>query len=207
MEFLDEVEEEYGKCRKHPSQSRIGVCPICLKNRLILLCPHCANVRPCVCYHSPDFPSTSTSSSSSLSSTDAVIGAVGRMSFLIDSEPAFRRTRSAAFPFLRQKSGGKIDGFRRHPPETRSWSSSFASLLSFLRVEKKKKKADEEKTTTVKQLRRSRSVGFSCYSDSDEISGRDARLRGWGWLPSPIKVFRQPKTSKVLQERSPLCRG
>nr|GMC87203.1 uncharacterized protein LOC109177147 [Ipomoea batatas] len=37
------VEEEAWKCLKHPSnRQRNGVCPVCLKERLAILCPDCA---------------------------------------------------------------------------------------------------------------------------------------------------------------------
>ncbi|XP_058104045.1 uncharacterized protein LOC131248025 [Magnolia sinica] len=207
MDFLFD-EEESGKCGKHPSQPRNGVCPICLRDRLILLCPDCANVRPCGCCHPSDFLSSSSSSSSFSSAAVDVskygsgIGAVGRMSLLIDTEPSFQRSRSAAFQFLRTKSDRKGDGIRPPPPQNRSRSS----FLWFLRAEKTKRKVEEVKKTD--KLPRSRSVGISCYSDPGEVSGGDVRLKGWGWhFPSPIKVFRQPKTVKVVHERSPLYRG
>ncbi|XP_077234696.1 uncharacterized protein LOC143876901 [Tasmannia lanceolata] len=202
--FTDD--DEYWKCQKHPSQSRNGVCPICLKNRLNLLCPHCANVRPCLCCVPSS--SSSSSSSSSLSSVEKYgtgVGSVGRISILIDSEPAFKptfkRSRSAALPFLRQNPGEKVAGIRQ-PEYHRSKSTSF--FLSLFKAEKTKKKVDVGKNMTTK-LPRSRSVGFVCYSDPGEISGGEVRLKGKGWsFPSPSKVFRLPK---FVHERSPMRRG
>ncbi|KAG0460670.1 hypothetical protein HPP92_020566 [Vanilla planifolia] len=98
-------EEELWRCEKHPYLPPRGVCPVCLRERLIVLCPDCASLRPCGC-----LPSSSSSSSSSLSflssfdpprsSVGSAFGAVGRLGSLIDGEPAFRRSRSAAFQSL-----------------------------------------------------------------------------------------------------------
>lgn len=213
MEFFrDDVveEEEYGKCRKHPSSTRAGVCPICLTNRLILLCPDCAHLRPCACLHpSTDSSSSSSSSASSsfsfsythFSKSGASVGAVGRVSFLIDREPSFRRSRSAAFHFIRALSGEKIAGNPPPRPETSFWS--------FLKT--KKKRSEEGKRSeaaTTKAMPRSKSVGISSSSDPKDMSGREMRLKIWGWrLPRPIKVFGYPKTMKVVHDRSPLCRA
>ncbi|KAF8379070.1 hypothetical protein HHK36_028497 [Tetracentron sinense] len=194
MAFYED-EEEIWKCRRHPSKHRrTGVCPICLRDRLISLCPYCANVRPCACC--PTSSSSSSSSSFSLSSTDVPksssgIGSVGRVSNLIDSEPAFRRSRSAAFQFLRPISVDKDAGFRLPPPGNRR-KSLFGSVF------KGRKEEEEKKDEEVKKMVRSKSVGISGYSDS----GGEIRNKGWGWyFPSPIKIFRHPKTAKVLQER------
>ncbi|KAJ8650504.1 hypothetical protein MRB53_003527 [Persea americana] len=215
-----EGEEEYGKCRKHPSSTRAGVCPVCLTNRLILLCPDCAHLRPCACLHpSTDSSSSSSSSSSSFSyppfsKSGASVGSVARMSFLIESEPAFRRSRSAAFPFIRAAKSGYKSAGNLPPPPPEPWnsSSSSASFWSFLKAAKTKRRAEDGKkssSATKKQMQRSRSVGFSCYSDpKKEISGRDVRLKAlWGWrLPSPIKIFGYPKTMKVVHDRATLIR-
>ncbi|KAL6008365.1 hypothetical protein ACLOJK_033874 [Asimina triloba] len=209
-----ECDEYGGRCRKHPWESRTGVCPICLKNRLILLCPHCANIRPCLCFAATTIPSSSASTSTSSSSSSDL--SLARISFLIDSEPPFRRSRSsAAFQFLRHRpadaaSDPPIGGPHPRRTEKRRWVSSLALLLSFLKPPKKEVAAEEKGKKTMamgRRLTRSRSMGFSCYSDPDGIHGGDARLKGRGWIPSPMKVFRQPKPAKILQERSPLCRG
>ncbi|KAF8412802.1 hypothetical protein HHK36_000772 [Tetracentron sinense] len=192
---LNDDDEEIWKCRKHPSKHRrSGVCPICLRDRLITLCPDCANVRPCACY--PTSSSSSSSSSFSLSSTDVPksssgIGSTGRMSHLIESEPSLRRSRSAAFQFLRPKSGDKEAAVRFPPPGNQSKSK----FWSIFKGQKGKKEVKEVK------MMRSNSVGISAYSDS----GGDFKNKGWGrFFLSPIKIFRQPKTAKVIQEQSPL---
>ncbi|KAL5973864.1 hypothetical protein ACLOJK_030522 [Asimina triloba] len=204
-------EEESWKCRKHPSQPRNGICPTCLRDRLLLLCPECATVRPCACYrHPPEFPSsTSPSSSSSKSSSAAVpvgmatgsasVGDVGRVSCLIDNEPPFRRSRSSALHFLRSRSARGSEPLQSPHP-----ANSGRSLFRWLsRAEKPKRKPEAPK-----EMPRSRSIGIGCYSDSRDVPGGDAWLKVWGWhFPSPIKVFRQPRTAKLVHERSPLYRG
>lgn len=59
----------------------------------------------------------------------------------------------------------------------------------------------------VMKMRRSRSVAASITS-ANEIRSSPAPTKGKGWyFPSPMKVFRHSKASKIVQERSPLHRG
>ncbi|XP_068635763.1 uncharacterized protein [Aristolochia californica] len=207
--FLDD--DDFGKCRKHPSQPRHGVCAVCLKDRLTMLCPDCSRLRPCSCYSFTDF----TSSASSSSSLDIGVGSGAPMSFLIDNEPPLRRSRSVAFSFLRPKPD-ENPSFNLRPPPPENPTKSFP-FWSFLKSDKPKKKTDQSEDLKKKKKTdnfprsksakypRSKSVGTSCYSDIGEVSGG---VKGWGWhFPSPIKVFLHPKPAKVARERSPLCRG
>lgn len=215
--YLDE--EEVWKCPKHPSKRRrTGICPICLRERLGSLCPDCAKVRPCACCTT----SSSSSSSSTLSristggGDSSGVGSVDRVSNLIDSEPAFRRSRSVAIPFLRSRSrfGGNDPEDGRPPHPSNRSKSSLWSVFKSPKIKKpeeteaevqetKKKEAGEDKD--LKRMMRSRSVGISLVSDS---GGGDSKSKGRSWyFPSPIKVFRQSKASKIVQERSPLYRG
>ncbi|XP_057977056.1 uncharacterized protein LOC131164108 [Malania oleifera] len=212
-------EEEVWKCPKHPSKRRRnGICPICLRDRLVSLCPNCANVRPCACSAAT---ATSSSSSSSSSSSFSLIygtgvGTTGRVSNLLDSEPALRRSRTVAAPFLRSRLGADKDaGERKNPPlpPISRRKSSFWSLFKPPKTKKPEGGAREaearrnevEEAESVRRMMRSRSVGVPVLSDS---SSGDVRSKARGWyFPSPIKAFRQSKTSKVVQERSPLCRG
>lgn len=67
-------------CKKHPSSSSVGICSICLKDRLVkLVCSECGEQRLSSC-------SCSDISSYRNSSCTADVGSVGRMSFLIDNE-------------------------------------------------------------------------------------------------------------------------
>ncbi|KAJ0989950.1 hypothetical protein J5N97_008306 [Dioscorea zingiberensis] len=138
------LEEEVWRCRKHPSVTPFGVCPFCLRDRLRLLCPDCAQARPCECAATAAAPSISSSSSSSFSSFSSIdlvrsssvsaIGAVGRVSNLIDSEQAFGRSRSVAIPFARRRA---VAG----DPAKRGW---VAALWPF-RVKSKSVAADGAK--------------------------------------------------------------
>ncbi|THU44801.1 hypothetical protein C4D60_Mb02t11190 [Musa balbisiana] len=203
-------EDETGwKCWKHPSQPRYGVCPACLRDRLLRLCPDCANVRPCRCF--PSSSSSSSSSFSSLSSTElarssgqggdgAGIGAVGPVSRLIESEPAFQRSRSVGFQFLSSRS--VASSVNDVAPLPRPGGGKRSALLrAFWRVPAREEPADGK-------LCRSRSVAAGRSQDAG--GGEDGeRGKGRRWhFPSPIKAFRHRKsTTKVVQERSPLWRG
>ncbi|KAK9275417.1 hypothetical protein L1049_022681 [Liquidambar formosana] len=215
-------EEEVWKCQKHPSKRRrSGICPICLRERLLTLCPDCANVRPCACCTS----SSSSSSSSSFSrfatgvgGDGAGVGSVGRLSNLIESEPSFRRSRSLAIPFLRSATRSRFfdrdsgDGRPPPPPDSNRSRSSFWSVFKTQRSKKTEEGGEERERDEVNEdakrimMMRSQSVGIPVLSGS---GGRDARSgKGRGWhFPSPIKAFRQSKAAKVVQERSPLYRG
>ncbi|XP_021768199.1 uncharacterized protein LOC110732553 [Chenopodium quinoa] len=188
MAFYAE-EDEVWKCSLHPSKRRrTGVCPSCLKERLSALCPDCANVRPCSCYATTS-SSSSASSSFSLHFTDG-----GRISNLIDGEPAFRRSRSSAFPFFRSARYSTVD--EKPPPgKVVGKSSSFWSVIWW------QKKPRREKVEA--EMRRSKSVAVAGNNDVGVSKGK-----GWHF-PSPMKVFRQSysKTPKVVHERSPLHRG
>ncbi|KAH7836039.1 hypothetical protein Vadar_032190 [Vaccinium darrowii] len=217
-------EEEVWKCPKHPSKRRrTGICPTCLKDRLGTLCPDCATVRPCECCPTATASSSSSSSSSSFSIFSAFgsrressIGSVGRVSNLIESEPAFRRSRSVAIPFFRSRfagdgdSGGGISEKRRK-------SVSFWSVFRTHKGKKGEEEREEgelnrnseaeaeveaEENYLRRMMRRSRSVA----SGMGEIRSSSRKGRGWHF-PSPMGVFRHSKTSKVIHERSPLYRG
>ncbi|KAK1324661.1 hypothetical protein QJS10_CPA01g02922 [Acorus calamus] len=207
-EFLPLEVEEPLKCRKHPSHDGRGVCPFCLKSRLALLCPDCRHIRPCNCGSSSSAASVSASSSASNSSIGrpsvSEIGTVGKISALIDSEPSFQRSRSAAFQrsrsaalqFVRSRSVAAVP----RPPENRKRPS----LFSFFKAEKPTKEAPAAERVS----QSSRSAGIPRCSDAGEGSDGDVRLKGRGWyFPSPIRVFRQRKSAMIIQARSPLCRG
>lgn len=235
--YLDE--EQVWKCPNHPSKRRrSGICPTCLRERLVTLCPECANTRPCACCPAPiDSTSSSSSSSSSFSRfqssrggslrdgflSSAAAGEVGRVSNLIESEPAFRKSRSLAIPFLRSRSRYAVGGCDRQLVEDDKnplprVSRSKINFWSVFRVSKTKKcdvhgdglEEDSNKsdisaaTDDYSRMMRSRSVAVGA---GDGFSPVAAKRRGW-YFPSPMKAFRQSKTSKVqLHERSPMHRG
>ncbi|XP_022772173.1 uncharacterized protein LOC111314822 [Durio zibethinus] len=212
-------EEEVWKCSKHPSKRRrSGVCPVCLRDKLASLCPNCAHARPCAC------SATSSSSSFSFSSfSNAVagdisgVGAVGRVSNLIESEPAFRRSRSLAIPFRQSKpeSLSERNGFlASNKSKTPSfWSMFRASNRSKgyesedhqREIEKERIAADDERRMMMKK---SMSVAMTSHSSNGDLkSSPSSRGKGW-YFPSPMKVFRPTRISKLaFQENSPLYRG
>ncbi|RWV97782.1 hypothetical protein GW17_00039407 [Ensete ventricosum] len=205
------VEDEAGwKCWKHPLQPHYGVCPACLRDRLLRLCPDCASVRPCGCFPSPSSSTSSSSpSSAELAGSGGVgrgtgVGSVGPMSRLIDSEPSFRRSRSVGFPLLRSTSvsAPPVDDVAA-PPRSRGSGKSWAPFLLFSKTARKKDSVGSE-------LYRSRSVAAGQAQSAGcggEEEGKVKRGRRWHF-PSPMKVLRNWKSAtKVVQERSPLWRG
>lgn len=216
--YMDE--EEVWKCPEHPAKRhRSGICPTCLRERLSSLCPDCANMRPCACSSSAVTTSSSSSSSSSFSrfsisggeNLSAGTGTVGRLSNLIESEPAFRRSRSVAVPmFMRSISKSKpVDAAN----EERSRGKTTTAFWEWLKgsgsignnnnsnYKKGKKEVDVEEERRA-MMRKSRSVAVTT-SDYGKSKG------GLKWyFPSPIKAFRRSRLSKVvLQGRSPMYRG
>ena len=223
--YLDE--EEIWKCLKHPSRRRkIGICPICLRERLAKLCPDCANERPCSCYATTSSSSSSASSSfSRFSVTGDGVGTVGRVHNLIERESSLRRSRSMAIPFLRSRSrfsgsDKELDPDYVTDSPAINGSKSARSFWSLFKAHKSNRGSESERDWEAKKvlmperdddvsrkavIARSRSVAVAAVSENGELRPRS---KGKGWFfPSPMKVFRQPKASKVVQERSPLYRG
>ncbi|KAF3449429.1 hypothetical protein FNV43_RR10157 [Rhamnella rubrinervis] len=225
MFYVDE--EEIWKCPKHPSRRRrCGICPVCLRERLATLCPECANVRPCNCCATTT--SSSSSSSSSLSrflGDGAGIGSVGRVSNLIESEPSFRRSRSLAIPFLRSRSRFVGDKDVEHSdgsePQTAGGREKKAAFWSVFKSQKSKRSsppAEDTKKVHVEEdeasmmrrtmMMRSRSVAVPMSAEAGAGDSKPASGKGRSWyFPSPIKVFRQTKISKIVRVPSPLYRG
>ncbi|XP_050221170.1 uncharacterized protein LOC126671440 [Mercurialis annua] len=70
-------------CKKHPSSSSVGICALCLKDRLLnLVCSDCGEQRLSSCSCSDQITSHRNSSASAA----AEVGSVGRISFLIENE-------------------------------------------------------------------------------------------------------------------------
>ncbi|XP_009804866.1 uncharacterized protein [Nicotiana sylvestris] len=241
--YLDE--EEVWRCPKHPSKRRRnGVCPVCLKDRLIILCPDCANVRPCACYASASSSSSSASSSFSLFSSSSGrsggggagggcegIGSVARVSKLIESEPAFQRSRSVGIPFLRSRDKNSA-ARRNQPPICNGKINKTLSFWSVFKLSKSKRSGESEKEELkgkanvkanihhvniinefsdsriddfARMMNRSRSM---CVAITSVSGAGESPSKSKGWhFPSPMKVFRQSKASKLVHERSPMYRG
>ncbi|XP_055819417.1 uncharacterized protein LOC129888469 [Solanum dulcamara] len=240
--YLDE--EEVWKCPKHPSKRRRnGVCPVCLKDRLVILCPDCANVRPCACYASATSSSSSASSSFSLFSASSGRSGGGggcegvcsgaRVSNLIDSEPSFQRSRSVGIPFLRSsRDKNSVDRKNQQICNNSSKMNKTPSFWSVFKLSKSKRYGDSESDELkpkakanihhenineftdgriedfARMMKRSRSMSVVITSVPGAGDGNKSPAKSKGWhFPSPMKVFRQSKASKLAYERSPLCRG
>ncbi|KAJ8448462.1 hypothetical protein Cgig2_022090 [Carnegiea gigantea] len=210
MAFYAE-EEDVWKCPQHPSKRRrSGICAVCLTERLAALCPDCAAVRPCVCSATRSATSSS-SASSSFSINFSDVGSVGRIANLIDNEPSFRRSRSAAvFSIFRSaRFSGDDDRNRKDLPPAPEGKSNKYSIMSVFRRQKSSKREEMAEVENIEELklRRSRSVAASITAEN-EMRSSPAPPKGKGWyFPSPMKVFRHSKASKIVQERSPLHRG
>ncbi|KAK2994211.1 hypothetical protein RJ640_017831 [Escallonia rubra] len=225
-------DEEVWKCEKHPSKRRkTGICPTCLRERLALLCRDCHNPRPCACASSAA-ATTSSSSSSSSSSSFSLFGSrrvdrggdgeTGRVSNLIDNEPSLRKSRSVAVPFFRSRFGSvreHVDTQKPPVPPSRAKKSSFWSVF---KSKKGGEKGGEGEGEGLKMndaaagfdyekimMMRSRSVSVPVASNYNGSGGgsssggdfRSPSRRRWHF-PSPFR-----SSSKVVQDRSPVCRG
>ncbi|KFK45001.1 hypothetical protein AALP_AA1G331200 [Arabis alpina] len=193
-------EDGYTQCSKHFSKrdffSGGGVCPFCLHERLSSLCPDCAHDLPCPCssraavYFSPSSSSSSSSFSFFAGDSFSGIGSVGRVASLIECEPAFRRSKSMAVPI-------KPDTVNDSGLDRSKKTSSFWRLLMGNR-------GDSNKSTVVMRKSRSIAVAGETRFTPAPVTGKS---KGWNF-PSPIKVFRQSRVSKMIfQQRSPLYRG
>ncbi|KAK8482049.1 hypothetical protein V6N13_139956 [Hibiscus sabdariffa] len=217
MAFYED-EEEAWKCSRHPSRRRrTGICPVCLRDKLASLCPDCAHARPCECIATSSSSSSSSSSfsrfSTAASRNVSGVGAVGRMSNLIESEPAFRRSRSLAVPFLRSKPQNLSE--RNDPAGSKSRTPSFWSIFRAGNKSRryegedhenqggKEKRAGEEERRRM-MMRKSRSVAGIGEMKSSPSPSPSTKGKGW-YFPSPMKVLRVSKL--VFQEGSPLHRG
>ncbi|ESQ52132.1 hypothetical protein EUTSA_v10017262mg [Eutrema salsugineum] len=182
------------KCSRHDLSKRRfvcggGVCPFCLHERLSSLCPDCAHDLPCSCT-----PRASVSAGEG-DVPFAGIGSVGRVANLIECEPAFRRSMSMAVPFLWSAKPEPVSetGSDLQPGRGRSlW-----------RLFRGNRGVTKPKDDTI--MRKSRSVAVS---DAEEVLFSPTPVTSKWYFPSPIKVFRQSRVSKMMfQQRSPLYRG
>ncbi|XP_048319391.1 uncharacterized protein LOC125418817 [Ziziphus jujuba] len=183
---------------------------------------------------SSSFSLFSRFSSSSAAGDGAGVGSVGRVSNLIESEPSFRRSRSvAAIPFLRSRSrfvGGdrdseQSDGSEPHTAGGGGRSRRTMAFWSVFKSQKSKRGSpppdEEAKKVEVKDddidddvlmrktmMMRSRSVAVPMSTRENGVGDSRPPGKGRSWyFPSPIKVFRQSKISKLVRVRSPLYRG
>lgn len=216
-----------GICPKCLRERLDGLCPDCANLRP---CNCCASAT--------SSSSSSSSSFSRFFAGDSGGGgaSVGRVSNLIDSEPSFRRSRSVAVSFFRSRSKfvreldadadigievGNGDGHHQRPAESPHRTPSFFGLFSRDKSRRAGARAEAPERTSGGEsddasaerrtmMRKSRSVAVT----SNPLGGLGAASagatgKGRSWhFPSPMKVFRQSKMTKVVgQERSPLYRG
>ncbi|CAM0903086.1 unnamed protein product [Alopecurus aequalis] len=158
------------RCRKHRPLPCGGVCPHCLRDRLLRLCPDCARTRPCPC-------ASSSSPSSSASSASGGGAAVGRVCSLIERERRIGRSRSVA-----AGSSGIGDEKRR----SRVWG-----WASFRKPPAGRDMEVEEHDEDAAALARSSSVSATAKPPAHKAGG-------WGrFLPGPIKALRHRKSSRA----------
>ena len=167
------------RCRRHPPLPGGGVCPHCLRDRLLRLCPECACARPCACSSSG-----ASSPSSSLSP-----GAGRARSSLAERERRVARSRSvvaahgcgAADDRGRSRSGvwGWVS-FRKPPqPPTPDAAAGCKDV--------------EQEYDDAVALARSRSVSAEPAPAEPKAAG-PPRAGGWGRLiPGRIKALRSRK--------------
>ncbi|XP_042491297.1 uncharacterized protein LOC122071088 [Macadamia integrifolia] len=158
----------------------MGVCPLCLKDSLLKLCPNCANVRPCACCTSSFSSSSSFSHSSSINNPKfgPGIGAVGRVSNLIDSEPAFQCSKSNNFNFIRWRLSNK-DAVAPAPDLSRGRSSLWSVFKSSRKTKKSEEEKEEKPQPEQVKMRRAKSVGIyvnPTISSFSEPAGGDNKL-------------------------------
>ncbi|KAK8449502.1 hypothetical protein SEVIR_7G230600v4 [Setaria viridis] len=163
------------RCRRHPPMPGGGVCPHCLRDRLLRLCPDCACPRPCAC-----------SCASSPSSSSSGASAVGRVHSLIERERRVARSRSVAVHAPvgadrgRPKSGvwGWVSFWKPPPPPNAAARC---------------KDVEQEYDDAV-ALARSRSVSMAPAPAAAEVKGAQ-KAGGWGRLiPGKIKALRNRKS-------------
>ncbi|CAL5025703.1 unnamed protein product [Urochloa decumbens] len=157
------------RCRRHPPVPGGGVCPHCLRDRLLRLCPECACARPCAC---------SCASSSSSGAAE-----VGRVHSLIDRERRVARSRSAAGDDDRGRPKSSVWGwvsFRKPPPNAAAGC----------------KDVEQEYDDAV-ALARSRSVSMApAPPPARDQKGPASKAGGWGRLiPGKIKALRSRKSA------------
>jgi len=183
------------RCRKHPAAPRSGggVCPYCLRDRLLRLCPNCARVRPCPCAASCASPSSSSSASGD---------AVGRVHSLIEREHRIARSRSvaagssAAFAAaVGPPSGaGPASGGGKRKARVWGWPPFWKPAA---RDGDAGLGEDEEEG-----LGLPRSSSVSATAVEAKTAAAAARAR-WGWhFPSPLKAFRHRRSSASVAERA-----
>ncbi|XP_062224908.1 uncharacterized protein LOC133923642 [Phragmites australis] len=157
------------RCRRHPALPLGGVCPHCLRDRLLRLCPDCACPRHCPC---PCASSPSSSSSAAFGSE------LGRVHSLIERERRVARSRSVAASAV---------GDDQSRPKSRVWG-----WVSFRKPAAAAACRDvEEEYDDAVALARSRSVSAAAaHANGASKAGVWGRL-----IPGKIKALHHQKSS------------
>ncbi|AQK73726.1 hypothetical protein Zm00014a_038851 [Zea mays] len=179
------------RCRKHPAaRSGGGVCPHCLRDRLLRLCPNCAHVRPCACAAACASPSSSSSASGD---------AVGRVHSLIEREHRIARSRSVATgssAALAAPSAATASGGGRRKARVWGWPPFWKPAAREGGAEPGEEEDDDEGMG----LPRSSSVSATAVEAKSAAAAARAR---WGWhFPSPLKAFRHRRLSASVAGRA-----
>ncbi|KAI4981256.1 uncharacterized protein LOC123402183 [Hordeum vulgare subsp. vulgare] len=171
------------RCRKHPAaRSGGGVCPYCLRDRLLRLCPNCARVRPCPC-------TCASPSSSSSASGDAV----GRVHSLIEREHRVARSRSVAASSSAAMASVATAASGRRKARVWGWTPFWKSSA-------KDGCAAPEEDEEEERLGLARSSSVSATAvEAKAVAAKAAATKArWGWhFPSPMKAFRQHRRSSA----------
>ncbi|OEL24803.1 hypothetical protein BAE44_0014177 [Dichanthelium oligosanthes] len=171
------------RCRRHPSLPGGGVCPHCLRDRLLRLCPDCACPRPCAC----------SSSCASSPSSSSGASALGRVHSLIDRER--RVTRSCSVAAHRGVGAGVSAGVDRRRAKSGVWG-----WVSFRKPPPPPPNAAagckdvEQEYDDAVALARSRSVSAAAAA----AAAAEPKAGGWGRLiPGKIKALRSRKSLRA----------
>ncbi|KQK00841.1 uncharacterized protein LOC100832650 [Brachypodium distachyon] len=174
------------RCRKHPAaRSGGGVCPYCLRDRLLRLCPNCARVRPCPC----------TCAGSPSSSSSAASGeTVGRVHSLIEREHRMARSRSVAASSsaaMASVAASGVGGRRK----ARIWG-----WTPFWKSAAKEGEEDEEEKLGLARSSSVSATAVEAKTVAAKAAAAKARWGGWHF-PSPMKAFRHRRSSASMPER------
>lgn len=185
-------EETVWRCWRHSLRSPSGVCCACLRDRLLCLCPDCHSLRPCGCSPSSSSSAGSSGSGRWIAGGESGFGPVGPVSLLIESEPAFRRSRSMGFPLLRsQPVADPATGDHPTPPSRRqSRGRVWTSIWPFSRSAG----ARTKEPPPALGLFRSKTVAAGRSSTREDVREEERRKEWWRWrFPNPVMLLRQRK--------------
>ncbi|XP_071700298.1 uncharacterized protein [Rutidosis leptorrhynchoides] len=207
--YIDE--EQLWKCPKHPSRRRkSGICPKCLRDRLVTLCPNCANSLPC-----PECPAPieiTSSSNSPFSLFSFSRGGSHRRDFSnhnesnrssnsVEGDPVLRKSRSVAIPLLRSKSKYVGNVTEIEKAGTGKVSRSKINFWSVFKVNKSKRCDVKDEIVTEGEVSMCDDLtrvngdltAMMTRSRSVAVNGNEfGRSKGW-YFSSSVKSFRQSK--------------